>query len=164
MNGVPHEAFVMVFAKWVKCNVIAYGEPQSRYNPEDTLFCSRGEDYYAISHYKPPFCTVDSKDLRNVYDCSEIKTTKQQINRQCFRCDKLLKSCGSEPDDINNPPCDATAWQSVGNYGSTVFDGIYSDVLLELYICDNCLKAKAAFVYQYRVEKSISDVRVFKPE
>lgn len=86
------------------------------------------------------------------------------MNRQCFCCDKKLESCGREPDDIQNPPCDATVWQSVGNYGSTVFDGIYSDVVLELYICDDCLKAKASFVYQYRTEKRISDVRVFKPE
>ena len=85
------------------------------------------------------------------------------MNRQCFRCDKQLESCGREPDDIQNPPCDATAWQSVGNYGSTVFDGIYSDVVLELYICDDCLRQKAPSVYQYIKEYKISNVKVFNP-
>jgi hypothetical protein len=91
------------------------------------------------------------------------------INRTCFRCDKQLEATYSEihgvEDSIYITPDDATVWTSLGNYGSTVFDGgEFTGRRLELYICDECLKERAGMVYEhYRVNTEVENVKVFNP-
>jgi hypothetical protein len=66
----------------------------------------------------------------------------------CFVCDKNLGAamtgddCGPEI-----PPSGATVWYTGGNYGTTVFDPMNSNKRLEAYVCDECLKERAARVY-----------------
>ena len=86
-----------------------------------------------------------------------------EFNRNCFCCEKSLKSAfPGEVDSIANPPDDATHWRTKGNFGSTVIDCDGRE--LELYICDECLRAKAHFVYQFRFcypRPEHTDVRPF---
>jgi hypothetical protein len=81
-----------------------------------------------------------------------------QINRQCFRCEKNLKS--TKPlndiynDDYHYSPQDGTTWSTLGNYGSSVFDGgEFTGTMLELFICDECLENNKHLVYLYKREK-----------
>jgi hypothetical protein len=54
----PHRVVVEKFGKRRLCRVTAYGEPQSSYTSEQILWVERGEDEYAMPHYKPPFCVL----------------------------------------------------------------------------------------------------------
>lgn len=89
-----------------------------------------------------------------------------EIKRTCFCCEKQLT--GTEildKDDFSNPPNDATYWRTRGNWGSTVFDGgDFTGESLEMFICDECLKAKAHLVYHFRTEKQqpqVVDLKLF---
>ena len=53
-----HVAEVTMFGKTRLCRVQAWGEPHASYPPERTLWVERAEDYYAMPHYKPPFCVL----------------------------------------------------------------------------------------------------------
>ncbi len=88
------------------------------------------------------------------------------MNRFCFCCEKKLESSFPEHDTFSTPPSDATCWTSIGNYGSTVFDGgEFTSQRLEMYICDDCLIKKAKLVYQFKVTTSskVEDVKTFEP-
>ena len=92
-----------------------------------------------------------------------------EIKRHCICCEKPIESCKPEADSIQSPPNNATYWQTRGNFGSTVFDGgEFTGEMLETYICDECLKKKARFVYKYRTERinetRIKDLQIFDPE
>ena len=66
MSG-RHLATVTMFNTRKTCFVVGYGEPQGEYTPSQTLWVERGEDEYAIPHYKPPFCVLYRQDwLRGV--------------------------------------------------------------------------------------------------
>jgi len=87
-----------------------------------------------------------------------------KIERHCICCEKKLEPCGGvEPDSLSNPPNEATYWQTSGNFGSRVFDSPVER--LETYICDDCLKEKARFVYRFQMstETSFCNVRTFDP-
>ncbi len=88
------------------------------------------------------------------------------MDRHCICCEKPLEHCGPEGEDsLSNPPNDATYWQTSGNFGSTVFDSMGEEIL-ETYICDECLKKKAKYVYRFRIDtrREIKDVRIFDPK
>lgn len=78
------------------------------------------------------------------------------IERKCFRCEKELEPADTgaeEQDRFSNPPSNATFWRTWGNWGSTVFDeGFPGGRQLEIYICDECLKANAGLAYAVRTE------------
>lgn len=80
------------------------------------------------------------------------------MKRECFRCGKKLKSLGK---GFQSPPDNATAWQTPGNYGSTVFDSPTD--MLEIYICDPCLKENAAKAYRFvpTIRHEISEIEIF---
>lgn len=59
---------------------------------------------------------------------------------RCFVCSRTLESC-PYPDPDERQPWGATVFVSHGNYGSTVWDPCNSDVTLEIFICDWCLRA-----------------------
>lgn len=86
------------------------------------------------------------------------------MQRNCFKCEKPLTGI-TEYDSIENSVHHATCWTTMGNYGSTVFDGgEFTDLRLEMFICDDCLKACGHLVYQYRVitqRPLIEDVKIF---
>jgi hypothetical protein len=88
-----------------------------------------------------------------------------KIDRVCIICEKELECCGLDEDDFSNPPNNATYWTTSGNYGSTVFDPCGTGEQLECYICDECLKKKAKFVYEYRIvrknELEYKDIKKF---
>ena len=68
-------------------------------------------------------------------------------NRFCICCDKKLES--ASPVDEQNSPIDGGIYlRSKGNYGSAVYDSCCNPEEIELYICDECLKAKKNFVYK----------------
>jgi hypothetical protein len=83
-----------------------------------------------------------------------------EIKRTCFSCETSIQPClTGKKDDFKTPPSDATCWNSIGNYGSTVFDGgEFTRESLEMYICDECLKKKAKHVYHYKVVKKASEI------
>lgn len=66
------------------------------------------------------------------------------MKRECFCCGKKIKSLGKS---FQSPPDDATAWQTSGNYGSTLFDSPTD--MLEIYICDVCLRENASRAYRF---------------
>lgn len=82
------------------------------------------------------------------------------IKRNCFCCNKKIKTLFG--DDFKNPPDDATAWQTSGNYGSTMFDS-FNTHQLEIYICDVCLKKKMKLAYciEQSVQVIVKDVKRF---
>lgn len=53
-----HVAEVTMFGKTLLCRVQTWGEPHASYPPDRTLWVERAEDYYALSHYQPPFCVL----------------------------------------------------------------------------------------------------------
>jgi len=61
----------------------------------------------------------------------------------CFCCDKKMEV--EEPD---NPICihpvyDGLIFRATGNYGSTLFDPITIEEILQVIICDECVKGRA---------------------
>ena len=88
------------------------------------------------------------------------------LERNCFKCEKSLEPVvepdDNSPDHINVPPNDATCWNSVGNYGSKVFDS-FGRKKLEMFVCDECLEKHKSLVYRYDyvVKNEISNVRKF---
>jgi hypothetical protein len=56
------KAIVEMFGRLKLCMVTAVGEQQDRYQPHKTLWVERGEDEYAIPHYKEPFCILYRQD------------------------------------------------------------------------------------------------------
>lgn len=59
----------------------------------------------------------------------------------CIRCDRLLENVSSDAED--NQPYAGTAFTSNGHYGSTVFDPTVPGPMLEINICDPCLRRTA---------------------
>ena len=51
-------ALVTMFGKWRKCEVKPYGTPLERYEKDQTLWVESGDDLYAMSHYREPFCVL----------------------------------------------------------------------------------------------------------
>lgn len=90
----------------------------------------------------------------------------QAIKRHCICCEKELDGAGpsSFSDNFNDPPNNATFWRTPGNWGSTVFDDQHDT--LEAYICDECLRAKAKYVYRFteHTSREIVGLRQFNPE
>lgn len=88
-----------------------------------------------------------------------------EIKRVCFCCEKVLTQCRLDGEDgFDNPPNDATYWRTHGNYGSTIFDpGMFADEQLEMFICDECLKAKSHLVYHFRTfnKQEIRNLKFF---
>jgi hypothetical protein len=64
----PYHVVVEKFGKRRVCKVTAYGEPQPSYTSEQILWVERGEDEYAMPHYKPPFCVLYREDWLMGYD------------------------------------------------------------------------------------------------
>lgn len=93
-----------------------------------------------------------------------------EIKRICFCCEKKLTSTDDCPvleDEFSNPPNDATYWRTKGNWGSTVFDGgDFTGEQLEMFICDECLKAKSHLVYHFKTVKheGVVDLKLFSEE
>ena len=88
------------------------------------------------------------------------------MQRNCICCEKSIKHCGPDGEDcFSNPPNDATVWTSHGNYGSTLYDPMDGKDTLETFICDECLKKKAKFIYRYDYVKQttteVKNLRVF---
>lgn len=81
------------------------------------------------------------------------------MKRNCFCCEKSLKS---DSDSFQSVPLNATAWETNGNYGSSIFDPMGDD-RLEIYICDDCLRKKSKFAYFFKVKtkKEYTDVSKF---
>lgn len=61
------------------------------------------------------------------------------MNVHCFLCEAQL------PSMYFPQPSGGTTFRAGGNYGSTVWDMPVSG-WLEIVICDDCLKARAAYV------------------
>lgn len=60
----------------------------------------------------------------------------------CLKCGKQLADASGDPKAFNQP-YEGTAFTTNGHYGSTVFDLFSSDELLEIVICDECMKEAA---------------------
>lgn len=73
----------------------------------------------------------------------------------CILCDKELEfDCEDIFDQetyyipsINN----ALVCESVGNYGSTIFDSLDEDEVLQFYICDDCAQRKADKIRYFKI-------------
>lgn len=62
--------------------------------------------------------------------------------KPCLVCSKELETVDSTSDKVVEQPSGGTNFSTRGHYGSTVFDP-YSNELLSINICDDCLKLKA---------------------
>jgi len=64
---------------------------------------------------------------------------------KCLVCDKelVINDC--------HAPDDGTLWESTGNWGSTVYDSMHSNVFLVAYVCDECLLKKKDSVVERHV-------------
>lgn len=74
----------------------------------------------------------------------------------CIVCDKVPEGAGAHEDKgaPYEQPYGATIFVSHGQYGSTVFDPMGTrDLFLQVNICDDCLKVKAAEQKILLVEK-----------
>lgn len=60
----------------------------------------------------------------------------------CIVCGKELDSAANDPS-FDHVPYSGTIFHTGGNYGSTVFDS-FDGFLLQIVVCDQCLKAHAA--------------------
>jgi len=49
---------------------------------------------------------------------------------------------------------DGVVCESLGNYGSSVFDPIDEDEILQFYICDECIVKKADKIHYFRVYRT----------
>lgn len=63
-----HKAVVTLFNKKALCWIYAYGDLQNEYSRDRILFIERGEDIYAQSHYKEPYCVLYRRDWMNGKD------------------------------------------------------------------------------------------------
>lgn len=88
-----HVAEVTMFGKTLLCRVQAFGEPHASYPPDRTLWVERAEDYYAMSHYSPPFCAL----TRDAWREAELEEVAKKVRdeariskafRSRFDCDK----------------------------------------------------------------------------
>lgn len=61
----------------------------------------------------------------------------------CLKCGKQLKDATNSSPAEYNQPYAGTAFTTNGHYGSTVFDPFDPDELLEIVICDDCMKEAA---------------------
>lgn len=65
-------------------------------------------------------------------------------------CDKQLSPVA---EDTPYQPNDGVYLRTHGNYGSTVFDSIFKEEFLEMYICDPCLLAKVDSIFHFSQHK-----------
>ena len=82
------------------------------------------------------------------------------MKNKCFCCEKNLKN------ECNKPlsACyDAVAFDSNGNFGSSIFDPFELDARIMIHICDSCLKKKAKLVcyHQQKTIKQIENLQTF---
>ncbi len=82
------------------------------------------------------------------------------MENKCIVCDKEL-----EVEAFNDVFRDAigivygaTIWRSHGNYGSTVYDPMFSDEYLEVFVCDECLKQKRRLVRRTVCKREVTMV------
>lgn len=66
---------------------------------------------------------------------------------RCLRCDRELADSGPSGMPPFKTPLDGTFWRTRGNYGSEIIDNDPHQPALEIYICDPCLRERAAVVY-----------------
>lgn len=83
------------------------------------------------------------------------------ITRNCFVCDKQLKSAVNSKvkQKFEDPPDGAVCFSSHGNYGSTVFDPVFEPYNLEIAVCDECLKKRIKRTIRYTKHH---DIRIEK--
>jgi len=84
---------------------------------------------------------------------------------KCIICNKILHRVDNE-EDIKNPPMDGIYFSSVGNYGSSVYDGgEFEGHRLEIYVCDECLKDKAdqiLFIQKTKTSQKSKNIITFQ--
>lgn len=87
------------------------------------------------------------------------------VRRKCFICFKELTDAleGKVEHDFTYPPLHALIFTAYGNYGSFVFDANGKDRLLEISICDDCVRERAEHIlYAYaETTRNIKSVSPF---
>lgn len=95
--------------------------------------------------------------------------------RSCFICEKSIKTAAGYKDndpqhnpfihEFNDPTDDATCWTTKGNYGTIIYDALFEDKMLEITICDECLKngIENGLVNEVKFKKGYEyDVKLYK--
>lgn len=79
----------------------------------------------------------------------------------CFKCDRPLELDPGTGYDSIGMLFDGTIWQSYGNYGSTLFDSVSeNEGKLEMYVCDECMKAKKEAIVHLKKKSVRSDEEI----
>lgn len=89
---------------------------------------------------------------------------EHRLVRNCFVCGRVIQSAMDRDEKdpaypFDDPPSRATCWVTRGNYGSTVFDPHGTDEMLEMIVCDDCLKRHADRVVTFRRDTFVKDVQ-----
>lgn len=96
-----------------------------------------------------------------LYDDLEVEKLMGPLPRyeeRCFICDKKMESSVGEFFDedqgelLGLPPSGGIAFETCGNYGSTVFDSM-SGANLQIVICDECVKARKEKIVFFRTHR-----------
>lgn len=85
------------------------------------------------------------------------------ITRACFVCNKTVLSAFDDYEmDILEPASKAVCFTSGGNFGSTIFDPM-DGTIIEITVCDDCLKNKKDRVIAYKIQHKKSYKKVDNP-
>jgi hypothetical protein len=97
--------------------------------------------------------------------------------RECFVCGKGMQpSCPRRelvnqheaeagdvgPDDgadLFLPPLHGTDWDSTGNYGSSLWDSLTGNEVINIVICDDCLEERKDRVVRYDTYRKVERLR-----
>ena len=88
-------------------------------------------------------------DVANVLAAIDHQVDSKFPVLRCVCCDKRLTAVGGSEVPWYQPE-DGVVCDTIGNYGSAVFDSLSGVESLRFFVCDECLleKARHAFVFQ----------------
>ncbi len=75
----------------------------------------------------------------------------------CFCCDRVMETESTDNPIIIHPVYDGLIFRATGNFGSTIFDPITEEEILQVIICDDCVKRNAKRVtHIYNIVRDIT--------
>lgn len=97
-----------------------------------------------------------------------IQNHSDLVTRKCFICEKQLYGACSDDGmfgehEFKEPPSEAIVFSTVGNFGSTVLDGLeFEGKYIEITICDECYTKRTHLCVLKENERS--HLPIFDPD
>ena len=74
----------------------------------------------------------------------------------CICCDKKLDAELSDNPVVISPVYGGIIFRSTGNYGSSIFDPITEEEILQIVICDDCIRNKIKrVIHIYDIQRDV---------